>query len=137
MRLPIMSRNNSIDATALDLRRMLQDCPACEANLNNHAYARFAVTVTSPERKLQNLEFFQSLKDHDWQKAQSFQDFDSYRNAAEAIVLRCSNSSLVMLMVRNPAEYLESSRLLDFEVLDAESRQKLEPVINVNKWRKL
>jgi len=125
------------DATAAELRRMLKVCPACGANLNNHSYAIFAVTVASGERKKELLEFFQALKAHDWRKVRQFEDFDPLHNAAEAFALKCVSGSLVLLMVRSPFELYDASNIMDFEVLDGESGKELSALIEADEWRML
>jgi hypothetical protein len=137
MRLTQMVGKKTEDATAAELRRMLEVCPACGAHLHYHSYALFAITVASDERKKELLEFFHTLKAHDWLKARQFDDFDPLLNAAEAFVLKCVSGSLVLLMVRSPFELFDASNIMDFEVLDDENGKELNALIEADRWQML
>src|SRR5690349_11871438 len=76
------------DPTATDLRRSLETCPACAGNLDDHSYARFAVTVAADENNQRLQRFCHALKARDWIALKLFDDFDPLRNALEATVLR-------------------------------------------------
>jgi hypothetical protein len=137
MQLTQMLGKTTEEAIAVELRRMLKVCPACQASLANHSYALFAITIASDERKKHLLEFVRALQFHDWRVAQQFSDFDPLLNATEAFALKCLSGSLVLLVVRNPFELFESSNILQLEVLGRVSGEELESLIESDKWRTL
>src|SRR5258705_11259852 len=99
---------SNLDATAVELRRMLKSCPACAANLDDHSYAPFAITVASPENEERIGEFCRLLKAHDWFRLKQFEDFDPLLNAIEVFAVRCVSGSIVLVTVRNPFELFDS-----------------------------
>src|ERR1051325_3104913 len=116
---------------------MLQRCPDCSAKLDDHSYARFAVTVASDENNERLATFCGALKTHDWMVVKSFQDFDPLLNALEAIVLRCASGVMVMLAVRNPFELHASLVVLNCDVLNADTGYALQSIIEPDSWRPL
>ena len=111
--------------------------PLAMRNLDDHSYARFAVTVASPENSGRLSDFCRALKAHDWNALRTFDDFDPLLNALEAFVLRCASGALVMLAVRNPFELYDSMVLLGSDVLDPLSGNALRLLISLDEWRPL
>jgi hypothetical protein len=66
----------NVDVTAVELRRMFKECPACEADLNGHSYAPVAITVATPETEESLGKFCRALKAQDWASLIKFDDFD-------------------------------------------------------------
>ncbi len=125
------------DETAAELQRMLETCPACDGNLNDHSYALCAMTVASPENKERLSEFCHTLKAHDWLRLMQFHDFDPLLNALEVFAIKCVSGAMVLLAVRNPFEFYDASVILDCEVLDSTTGKELESLIESGKWRRL
>ncbi len=125
------------DPTATDLRRSLETCPACAGNLDDHSYARFAVTVATDENNERLERFCHALKARDWIALKPFDDFDPLRNALEATVLRCASGVLVMLAVRDPFELFDSTVVLGYDVLDQVNGDALGSLIASDQWRSL
>jgi hypothetical protein len=65
-----------------------------------------------------------------------FDDFDPLLNALEAFAIKCAWGWIVMVAVRNPLELFESSRVLDYEVLDSNTGKALRSLIEPDKWRR-
>ena len=128
---------SNLDATAVELRRMLKSCPACAANLNDHSYASFAITGAYPENKERLGEFCRSLKAHDWTRLKQLTDFDPLLNAIEVFAIKCVSGAIILLAVRNPFELFDSNEVLDCEVLDSSAGNELDSLIEADKWQRL
>jgi hypothetical protein len=128
---------SNLDATAIELRRMLKSCPACPGNLDDHSYASFATTVASPENKERLGEFCRLLKAHDWSGLTKFDDFDPLLNAIEVFAIKCVSGGMVLLTVRNPFELFDSCEVLDCETLDSTTGNEVESLIESDKWQRL
>jgi hypothetical protein len=128
---------SNLDATAVELRRMLKSCPACAGNLDDHSYASFAITVASPENEERLGEFCRPLKAHDWSTLAQFDDFDPLLNAIEVFAVKCVSGAIVLLTVRNPFELFDSNEVLDCEALDSTTGNELESLIESDKWQRL
>jgi hypothetical protein len=128
---------SNLDATAVELRRMLKSCPACAGNLDDHSYASFAITVASPENEERLGEFCRLLKAHDWSTLAQFDDFDPLLNAIEVFAVKCVSGAIVLLTVRNPFELFDSNEVLDCEALDSTTGNELESLIESDKWQRL
>jgi hypothetical protein len=128
---------SNLDATAIELRRMLKSCPACNGNLDDHFYASFATTVAPPENKERLEEFCGLLKAHDWSRLTQFEDFDPLMNAIEVFAVKCVSGAIVLLTVRNPFELFDPNEGLDFEELDSTTGNELESLIESDKWQRL
>jgi hypothetical protein len=114
---------------------MLKEYPGCEGDLARHEYSTFARTVATDEHSARLIELFEALKEHRWQKAKGFQEFEGRYNAAEAMALRCVSGLLVVLILRNPEELYESSSILAYEVLNPEDSKELNTQIEPDSWR--
>ncbi|QQS48912.1 MAG: hypothetical protein IPM66_09935 [Acidobacteriota bacterium] len=125
------------DVTAMELCRMLQRCPACSNNFEDHAYALFAVTVLGDDRSGRLKEFFNAIEENRWEDARKYQDFDQKRDAVVAYALKCRTGSLVMVMERSPSEIYETDRLIACTLIDEEHGQSLDRIISANEWRSL
>ena len=128
---------SNLDATAVELRRMLNSCPACAANLDGHSYASFAITVASPENKERLGEFCRLLKAHDWSGLKQFDDFDPLLNAIEVFAVKCVAGEIVLLAVRDPFELFDSNEVLVSELLDSTAGNELDSLIEADKWKRL
>ena len=128
---------SNLNATAVELRRMLKSCPVCAGNLDDHSYASFAITVASPENKERLEEFCRLLKAHDWGRLTQFDDFDPLLNAIEAFAVKCVSGAIVLLTVRNPFELFDSNEVLDCEALDSTTGNEVESLIESDKWQSL
>jgi hypothetical protein len=128
---------SNLDATAVDLRRMLKSCPACAGDLDDHFYASFAITVASAENEERLGEFCRLLKAHDWSRLKQLDDFDPLLNAIEAFAIKCISGAIVLLAMRNPFELFDSNEVLDCEVLDSTTGNELDSLIEAEKWQRL
>ena len=125
------------DATTIELRRVLARCPICSDAFADHHYALFAITIISEDDKERLTEFFSALKEHRWQDALRFQEFDSLRDAAEAFAVRCSNDQIACVVLRSPAELYDSGRVVYCELLNDGDTRDLEVLIKQSKWKSL
>lgn len=125
------------DITAGELCRMLQRCPVCGGDFNDHDYAHFAMTVLGEDRRGRVREFFEACEDREWGEALTFQEFDAKRDAVVAYAMRCHTGRLAVLLERSPFEVYEADRLIACDVLDDASGRELERLIESNSWRRL
>jgi hypothetical protein len=125
------------DPNAEKLRRLLKKCPVCQRGLSQHSHAIFATTILSEEDGERREGFFKALKEHRWPDAQEYQEWNGLDDNAEAYALRCNTNRIALLVVRSPFELYEGDSLLNYEILDLESGQKLEALIEESKWQPL
>lgn len=126
-----------IDATAEKVHRIYSKCPICGNDFTHHLYVRFSITIVTPDTRNRVIQFFASLKKHDWQSALQFQEFDSMYHAVEAFAIRCINEQIELLVLKNPTEYYESDQIIFDETLILEESKKLESLIENAKWKRL
>ena len=129
--------NSGEDMTARELCRMLQRCPVCGGEFDEHLYAHFAVTVFAEGRNGRVKEFLGAVEDHRWQEAQQFQEFDSKRDALVAYAMQCKSGRMAALIERSPSEAYESDRLIVRNVLDEESGRQFKKLVPSADWRKM
>ena len=129
--------NSGEDMTARELCRMLQRCPVCDGEFDEHLYAHFAVTVFAEGRNGKVKQFLSAMEDHRWQEAQQFQEFDSKRDALVAYALQCKSGRMAALIERSPFESYETDRLIVRNVLDEESGQRFKKLVPSADWRKM
>lgn len=129
--------NSADDMTARELCRMLQRCPACGGEFEEHQYAHFAVTVLADDRNGRVKEFLRAVEDHRWPEVQQFQEFDARRDAIVAYALQCKSGRVAALLERSPTELYEADRLIACDVLDEESGTVLRKLVPSNDWRRL
>lgn len=125
------------DVTAMELCRMLQRCPSCDGNFDQHYYALFAVTVLEDDRAARLREFFGAIEEYRWEDAQKYQDFDQHRDAVVAYVLRCRTGALSLIMERSPSEVYETDRLISCTPVGDPDAGRLDRIIPANEWRSL
>ena len=129
--------NQTEDVTARELCRMLQRCPVCGGEFDEHRYAHFAVTVFAEERNGRVKEFLRACEEHRWQDAQQFQEFDARHDAVVAYALDCRTGKLATLLERSPFEAYEADRLISCDLLGEESGQQLRAIVPPGDWRKM
>ena len=129
--------NSGDDMTARELCRMLQRCPVCGGEFDEHLYAHFAVTVLTEERNGRVKEFLRAVEEHRWQETQQFQEFDARRDAVVAYALQCKSARLAALLERSPFESYEADRLIACDVLEEESGRQFKKLVPPSDWRKM
>lgn len=125
------------DVTARELRRMLQRCPVCGGDFNEHSYAHFAVAVLGEEPNGRVKELLRACEEHQWERVQQHQEFDAKRDALVSYAFQCSTGQVAALLERSPYETYEADRLIACDVLDETSGAQLKALVAPNDWRKL
>ena len=125
------------DTTASELRRMLQRCPVCGGDFENHYYAHFAVTVFADEKRGRVKEFLEACEERRWEEARRFQEFDPAHDAIVAYAVRCATNRLAFVIERSPSELYEADRVIACDVLYERDSQRLENLIAQSDWRRL
>lgn len=133
----LSDERKKLDATALKLRNVMQQCPICENGFSNHAYSSFASTILGEAEKPNVIEFFKALKEHRWQDVKKFKEWEATRDNAEVYLVRCLNNQIALLVVRSPEEFYESDSLIAYEALDLEQSQLLDNLIKHEEWKSL
>lgn len=116
---------------------MLQRCPVCGGEFDEHLYAHFAVTVLDEGRNGKVKQFLGAMEDHRWQEAQQFQEFDAKRDALVAYAMQCKSGRMAALIERSPVEAYETDRLIVRKVLDEETGQQFKKLVPYADWRRM
>jgi hypothetical protein len=109
-------------------------CPKCGKTLGDHFYQLFAVIATDG-RKEKLSDFIRNARDHNWETLSRYQTFDPLKNPLEAFALRCPDSSLTLLLVRDPSELYDSKSVENVESLDQDENFKWSPYLSADKWK--
>ncbi len=125
------------DVTARELCRMLQRCPVCGGEFDDHQYAHFAWTVFAEDGNGRIKDFLRACEEHRWQDAQQFQEFDARHDALVAYAMQCRTGKLAALLERSPFEAYEADRLIACDLLSEETGQQLRAMVPMGDWRKM
>jgi hypothetical protein len=127
---PHMAEANGI------FRALGGNCPKCGNTLRDHSYQLFATTVAD-EHSETLMDFIRCAKRHEWETLSHFQTFDPLKNALEVYSLRCPDSSLSLLIVRDPFELFDGMSVEDSEGLDQEESTRWSSFLPAHKWKSL
>jgi hypothetical protein len=108
-------------------------CPRCGATLAGHSYQLFAIVVADRQNELLR-DFIENAKGHHWEALSQFQKFDPSKNALEAYALRCTDSSLTLLLVRDPFELYDADSMEDFENLTVAESTSWSSSLRADRW---
>jgi hypothetical protein len=109
-------------------------CCRCAQDLSGHQYQIFAMTVASPERDEELLDFLRLAKAHAWESLSRHQDFDGQKNSAQVFAMQCPSGDLTAIYVRDPFELYESQTLEDWGPLSEKDGQEWAPFLLQTKW---
>ncbi|HEX8709960.1 MAG TPA: hypothetical protein VF723_17095 [Pyrinomonadaceae bacterium] len=117
-----------------NLRRMIGRCPVCDGELTGHSYAGFAVTVLAAENEQRVAALLAVLREHRWDEALGFREFEPLGDALVAQALRCAGRRIAWQAVREPYELGETQTLLEQEILDYQDSRRLASLIGPESW---
>lgn len=119
---------------AKHLRNFFKVCPACDMKFRHHQFARIAITIMANNNKSRIDEFLQTIKDKDWKKTLTFDEFDELENALVFQVIKCPSEKAVWLLAVEPYSLDEPYEVIEYEVLDLTETQRLLSIVETEKW---
>jgi hypothetical protein len=106
------------EASARVLNEVIRSCPRCGQLLDGHQYRLVATTMLNPD----GLESFRALlsaiRNHDWQKVTTFQNWEGSQANAEVYGLKCSDGTLSAVVISAPFVLEEPYTLMHQERVD-------------------
>ena len=119
------------DATAEMLRRMVPLCAVCGQGTKNHRY----VEIGSAFQKANMVEMFRTIKAREWSKIRALREFDPMENAVLAFALTGPHDGGLLLAIKSPFELYESDDLYFAEVLSAQEMSELTAQVSEIEWK--
>jgi hypothetical protein len=113
----------------------LARCPHCHRELTGHSYSLLAAQVVERDAQRGLLEFFESLKAHDWLKLLSFQRWEGGSDNVELYGILCDFAWVVLVVVRSPLELFEHDEILGIEVLEEADSKALLDAAKGKSWK--
>jgi hypothetical protein len=101
--------------------------------LAGHGYQLFAIVRADRQNELLR-DLIEKAKGHHWEALSQFQKFDPLKNALEAYALRCTDSSLTLLLVRDLFELCDADSVEDFENLTAAESTSWSSSLRTGRW---
>jgi hypothetical protein len=123
-----------IKIVAKRLRKFFKVCPACDMKFRHHQLARIAITIMANSNKSRIDELLQTIKDKDWKKIFTFDEFDEMENALVFQVINCPSEKAVWLLAVEPYSLDEPYEVTEYEVLDSIEAQRLLSLVKSDKW---
>jgi hypothetical protein len=117
--------NLSEDASSQVLIAAVRLCPRCRLPLLGHEYRLVAATVLRHDHLDRFRELLSSIKDHQWLRMLSFQDWEGNQPNAEVYGIKCPNGSLSLVLISAPFALEEPYVLMHQELVD-EDMETLE-----------
>src|SRR3979411_958206 len=78
----------------------IERCPHCGLELPGHLYSLLASDVVDrKEGEHRLIEFFESLKSHDWRKLLSFQRWEGLSDNVELYGILCGSDSVALVVI--------------------------------------
>ena len=109
-------------------------CPHCGEEFKHHRRAMFGCTVASEKNRLRLTDFLAKLKDHHWQGAAAFSDFDAVESDVLAYAVKCGSVGVICI-VRSPFELYENNELCCSENVSSEDVAEIEKLIAPTSWQ--
>jgi hypothetical protein len=119
------------NATAEMLRRMVPLCAVCCQGMKNHRY----VEIGSAFQKANMVEMFRTVKAREWSKVRAFCEFDPMKNAVLAFAIMGPHDGGLVLAIKSPFELYESDDLYIAEVLPAQEMSELTAQVSEIEWK--
>jgi hypothetical protein len=116
---------------------LLAHCPVCKRKAAGHHYAYLASTPYLAENQRQIDALFSAFKEHRWQEALSFNEFDPVENDVTVIALRCTNGQVTVVIQYDPCDFGDVRELMHYEALNVNESNKLNVFIDTDEWRPL
>ena len=121
---------------AAGLRMELKRCPVCSGDFKNHRFASFAsARIGSGNPSAAN--FFDALKQHNWDDVIKHQNGEETPDNAEACVIECSKGGFALLLVHTPFEPWDYASIDSCEVMKPAEQEKLKKLIREELWKPL
>jgi hypothetical protein len=116
------------------VRMLRESCPRCQLKLAGHHYQLFTITVAGEDRRVELESFFKLAKAHKWKELESFRGFDPTKDAVNLYSLRCLDSKITAIYMRNPYELYESPAMIDWDPLEEKETQNWTQHLPDEKW---
>lgn len=123
------------DATSLNLKKLLEQCPLCGNEFSGHRYTSFASIIIKEGNEDEVIRFFTVLKEHSWLEARKFKSWDATRDDIESYLIQCTDGRLALLIIRAPAELYEPDTVIASEHLSVEESAQLFTLMKELGWR--
>ena len=129
------TRRKSIDPS-VSWSIPIDRCPHCGRGLTGHSYSLLASDVIDRNEGSHRLiEFFDSLKSHDWGKLLTFQRWEGLADNVVLYGIRCGSDSLVLVAVRSPFELYDNDEILTIEALGEDDTKDLLELAKDKDWK--
>ena len=114
----------------------IDHCPNCGRELTGHLYSLLASDVIDRKEGQQRLiEFFESLKSHDWRKLLTFQQWEGVSDNVELFGILCGPDSVVLVVIRRPFELYDNDEILAIEALGEVDSKSLLGLVKDKNWK--
>lgn len=106
------------EASARVLNEVIRSCPRCSQALNGHQYRLVAATTLKQEALDGFRELLSAIRNHDWQKVTSFQNWEGTQPNAEVYALKCSDGFGSVVVISAPFALDEPYTLMHQEKVE-------------------
>jgi len=94
-----------------------RECPGRWPELTNHSCQLFASVVVEDDKEALPA-FVCGVRGHDGESLRESRGFDLMKDTLQAFAIRAADSSLCLLLVGNPLEFVRDSPVEDIEALN-------------------
>src|SRR5258708_2503353 len=106
------------EASARVLNEVIRSCPCCGQRPSGHQYRLVAATTLKSDGLESFRELLSVIRNHDWQKVTTFQNWEGSQANAEVYGLKCSDGALSVIVISAPFALDEPYTLMHQEKVD-------------------
>jgi hypothetical protein len=110
--------NVAKEASSRVLSHVVQLCPRCRLPLHGHEYRLIAATILTPDHLDRFRELLSAIRNHQWGKVLTFQDWEGDQRNAEVYGIKCPGGRLSLVIISAPFALEEPHTLMHQQTVD-------------------
>lgn len=133
-----MSQKKATDATAVEFKKLLPSCSACNAAIDSHHFALIGTTVIGDQGKPRVTQFFGHVKRHEWNDLSQFKEWQALRDNLVAYSISCPSGGGMVVVVRSPFELYDHDEVQLLETVTPDEQLVISGIVPTTaEWHKL